>query len=79
MVEKKHAMKKDILFVLCLTFALTSYSQEKSMKEITAPVAKKNPEKLEKHGDVRVDDYYWMKDREDPEVISHLNAEKRIL
>ncbi|HDZ14000.1 MAG TPA: S9 family peptidase [Pricia sp.] len=68
-------MKKEILFILCLTFALTSYSQEKSMKAITAPVAKKNPEKLEKHGDVRVDDYYWMKDREDPEVISHLNAE----
>ncbi|MGB6151967.1 MAG: S9 family peptidase [Pricia sp.] len=46
-----------------------------TMKDATAPVAKKNPEKLEKHGDVRIDDYYWMKDRENPEVISHLEAE----
>ncbi len=40
-----------------------------------APVAKKQPTKLEKHGDVRIDSYYWMNDREDPEVISHLERE----
>ncbi|MDT7827071.1 S9 family peptidase [Pricia sp. S334] len=45
------------------------------MEEVTTPVAKKIPEKLEKHGDVRVDDYYWMKDRENPEVIAYLEAE----
>ncbi len=39
------------------------------------PVAKKEPEKLEKHGDVRIDDYYWMNDREDGEVLAHLEAE----
>ncbi|SNY99773.1 oligopeptidase B [Flagellimonas pacifica] len=41
----------------------------------TPPIAKKNPQKLEKHGDVRVDDYYWMNDREDQEVLDYLNAE----
>ncbi len=71
----KHPLKKEILIALCLTFAISIYSQEKDMEEVTAPVAKKIPEKLEKHGDVRVDDYYWMKDRENPEVISHLEAE----
>ncbi len=71
----KHPFKKGIFFVLCLTFALSNYSQEKDMEEVTPPVAKKIPKKLEKHGDVRVDDYYWMKDRENPEVISHLEAE----
>ena len=45
------------------------------MKENAAPVAKKIPKKLEKHGDVRVDNYYWMNDRENPETISHLEAE----
>ncbi len=39
------------------------------------PVARKLPKELEKHGDVRVDPYYWMKDREDPEVVRHLQAE----
>nr|WP_235914978.1 S9 family peptidase [Allomuricauda ochracea] len=42
---------------------------------VNPPVAKKIPVKLEKHGDVRVDDYYWMKEREDQEVIDYLNAE----
>ena len=41
----------------------------------TPPVAKKIPKKMETHGDVRVDDYYWMNERENPEVISYLNAE----
>ena len=42
---------------------------------IKPPVAQKRPTKLEKHGDVRIDDYYWMNNREDQEVIDYLNAE----
>ena len=36
---------------------------------------KKIPTKLEKHGHVRVDDYYWLRERDDPEVIKYLNDE----
>lgn len=43
--------------------------------KILPPEAKKIPVKLEKHGDVRIDNYYWMRDRENPEVIAHLEAE----
>ena len=39
------------------------------------PVAPKHPTKLEKHGDVRIDDYYWMNNREDQQVLDYLNAE----
>lgn len=39
------------------------------------PVAKKQPHRLEKHGDVRIDNYYWLKDRENPAVIAHLEEE----
>ncbi len=42
---------------------------------LEAPKAKKVPKKLEIHGDVRVDDYYWLNDREDQEVIDYLEAE----
>ncbi len=31
--------------------------------------------KLEKHGDVRVDNYYWLRERENHEVIAYLRAE----
>ena len=39
------------------------------------PVALVDHTPLEKHGDVRVDDYYWLKDREDQRVIDYLEAE----
>lgn len=45
------------------------------MNKAKAPIAKKVPKELIKHDDVRVDDYYWMNDREDSAVISHLEAE----
>ena len=44
-------------------------------KEVQPPKAKKIPAELEIHGDIRIDNYYWMNDREDPEVIAYLNAE----
>jgi oligopeptidase B len=44
-------------------------------KEMKPPIARVSPVKLEKHGDVRVDEYYWMRERDDPEVVKYLNAE----
>lgn len=40
-----------------------------------APVAKKIPKTLTAHNHDRQDDYYWLNQREDPEVIAHLEAE----
>ena len=39
------------------------------------PKAKKIEKKLEMHGDIRIDNYYWLNDRENPEVIDYLNTE----
>ena len=39
------------------------------------PVAKKVPAPREHHGDVFVDQYEWLRDKEDPEVVAHLKAE----
>ena len=40
-----------------------------------APICKKNPKKLSIHGDERIDNYYWLNNREDQEVLDYLNAE----
>ena len=42
-----------------------------------APTAEQRPVKLEAHGEIRVDPYYWLRDdsRQDPEVLAHLAAE----
>lgn len=46
-----------------------------SKKEIVPPIAERIPKEMEIHGDIRVDDYYWLNERENPKVIDYLNAE----
>ena len=43
------------------------------------PMAAARPHELETHGEVRVDEYYWLREREDPEVIAYLEAENEYL
>jgi oligopeptidase B len=45
------------------------------IKKILPPVAKIIPKTLEKFGDIRIDNYFWLNDRENPEVIDYLNKE----
>lgn len=42
---------------------------------LAPPVAKKMTKELTIHGDTRIDNYYWMNERENPEVIEYLEAE----
>lgn len=44
-------------------------------KKPLPPKAKKQPKKLEIHNDLRIDDYHWMNQREDPEVVAYLEEE----
>jgi oligopeptidase B len=71
-------MKKITYFLLgCVIFAPV-YSQintNKMSDKIQPPVAKIVPKTLEKHGDKRIDNYYWLNERENPEVIDYLNKE----
>jgi oligopeptidase B len=69
-------IKKVVVVVGCLIFAISCQNQKTDMIDIEAPVAKKVPKELVKHEDVRIDNYYWMNDREDQEVITHLEKEK---
>ena len=40
-----------------------------------APIAKITRKTFEEHGSSRIDNYYWLNQREDPEVIAYLEAE----
>jgi oligopeptidase B len=52
----------------------TSTAQESS-KPIAPPVAKRVPRTEVIFGDTRVDDYYWLREKSNPEVIGLLEAE----
>ncbi len=41
----------------------------------STPEAKKIAKELTIHNDTRIDNYYWLNDRDNPEVIEYLNAE----
>jgi len=47
----------------------------KHIADLVAPVAKKVPKTLVKHNDTRIDNYYWLNERENGEVIAYLNEE----
>ena len=47
----------------------------KMNKDAQAPVAKKVAKELTIHGDTRIDNYFWLNQREDKEVIDYLTAE----
>ena len=42
-------------------------------------MARIEPETLERHGHVRIDDYYWLRERSSPEVIDYLEQENAYL
>ncbi|KPJ60973.1 MAG: protease 2 [Latescibacteria bacterium DG_63] len=52
-----------------------SATGEQTEGELSPPIAQIEPVKLEKHGHVRVDNYYWLNERENPAVVEYLNAE----
>ncbi|WP_442902273.1 S9 family peptidase [Flavobacterium sp. C4GT6] len=69
-------MKKHLLLsCVCVIFACDQTKKSEMTETVAAPVAAIKPEKLEKHGDVRIDNYYWLNERENPEVIDYLNKE----
>lgn len=43
------------------------------------PMAEKKDTALTVHGDTRIDPYYWLRERENPQVISYLEAENAYL
>ena len=45
------------------------------IKTVVPPKANKIPKELTIHNDTRIDNYYWLNERKNPEVINYLNAE----
>lgn len=68
-------MKKIIILILVVTFSLLIIQCSKKPANVEAPVAEKIPHEMMIHGDTRIDNYFWMNQRENEEVIAYLNAE----
>ena len=78
-------MRKIVIpfIVLSLTFATACKNKTMKSTDAKVPLATKEAKKLEKHGDVRVDDYFWMRLSDDQknavEKDAHTNKVVRYL
>lgn len=71
-------MKKLILFYCVYSIFASTYikiNAQPMQNDISAPQAKVIPKSLKKHKETRIDNYFWLNDRENPEVIAYLNQE----
>lgn len=73
-----------LLLILTLSFYFTSCSDtmknQTAFPDVKPPAAGKKPfEIVAAHGKKRMDNYYWMKEREDTAVINYLTAENNYL
>ncbi len=69
-------MNKIILFIFIIN--ITSFigcSKKDDNMDLMPPIAKKIPKELTIHNHTRIDNYYWLNDRKNPEVIKYLNDE----
>ena len=71
-------MKKTLYIPLLAFAAACTSNNEKNdnmRTDLTPPVAPIEAKELTMHGHTRIDNYYWMNNREDQRVIDYLNAE----
>ena len=68
-------MKAIYSVSLALAVAIIFPACSENQKMMNPPQAKKIEKELTIHGDTRIDNYYWLNDREDPEVIAYLEQE----
>ncbi len=69
-MQARNAFHLSLFTLLLITTGCTQMKEKP-----VPPVAEKKPKELTIHGDTRVDDYFWLRERENPEVIAYLEAE----
>src|ERR1043165_6480566 len=73
---------KSILFVLLLVLSMSMFASINVMAQdgkspmlLQPPATEKKPKVTEINGDRMVDNYFWLREKKNPAVIAHLEAE----
>jgi len=80
MAKIPHNLKNKYLFAIIMLLAsqglyLFSTAETSNRENIIPPVAAAIPKIDTLHGDVRIDNYFWLRERDSPDVIAYLEAE----
>jgi oligopeptidase B len=79
MIHMRPATAPNVLIALVLFAVAGALPQTTPARKIMPPVAPIKPHKLEHHGVTRIDNYHWMRDRQNPAVTDYLEAENKYL
>jgi oligopeptidase B len=79
MIALKRYRQNLIVVFLTIALALVSPACRKTGVEPVPPVAEKVAKELHEFGGTRVDNYYWLNERENPKVVEYLKAENEYL
>jgi len=70
------AFPQFVLLIAILTMTMPPIEAQETQKTtLLPPKATKKPQVLKAHNHERIDEYYWMREREDPAVIQWLESE----
>ncbi len=76
MINYQIILKKFYFSAISLLFALGPCNNNRQKtNDMAAPRAEKIRKELSIHSDTRIDNYYWLNERENPKVIEYLEAE----
>jgi len=71
----KITINKLLLTIAVGFIAISCNQQKQKQMEVKPPVAKIEAHEMIEHGNKRVDNYFWMRNRDTEEVVNYLNAE----
>lgn len=84
LIQHKNIMKKINFLIICTIACLIASCNNIKKQDVkilnqsdfpAPPVAEINPDTFINFGQTRIDNYYWLKDKNNPKVIDYINAE----
>lgn len=73
----KRKLSSGLVWAVLFSLLFSWYCVSTVAQDITPPIAKKIPKVDTSFGDIRVDNYFWLRDKNNPEVIKYLQAENK--
>jgi oligopeptidase B len=74
-MRNRFAIASIIVLTTTLTTTATHADEQQPPAKPKPPVAAKQPKETKLHGDTLVDDYFWLREKSNPEVRKYLEAE----
>lgn len=73
---QQDSMNRITLALLGTLLSVSAWAQTVAQNvSQSAPMAARHPKDVSVHGDKRIDDYFWLREKDSPEVQAHLKAE----